>query len=382
MLNTNSPNDDAARETSTTGAQRSLLGHWISLVGWMGIAGGIAVCFLGFSAFIAPDFWFTDNMSFFLRQFLGAGICGLVGGLGGLTVSHRLPVLYRKLLLVLAILLITLGGLMMARIDAVTTSASSIHAGEDTTNIRLVSINLENLYLGDETLSAYLDALQADVIVLQETSLGWQKQRLHHREGTTDLTALNSYPAFIAEGRLGDLVIFSRFPLKRTDAITIEGFENGNPYDHTDREILSLTLDVDGRPLNLIAVHPNSPRSRNRWLDRQSYLEAVASEYQRLGTQEPAVILGDWNLSPWSGHFLKILTDNGLTTAFPGGFPQTTRFFFDYRLHWLLGAIVDHVAVSKDIRIDHVELGPPLPTDHLPLVVDLSLVTGSKVNAN
>ncbi len=358
------------------------MARWISLVGWMGIAGGMAVCILGFSAFLAPGFWFTDNMSFFQRQFVGAALCGLIGGLAGLTVSHRLPVLYRKSILILGVMIVTLGGLLMARIDAVTPDMPEAEGARPAKRIRLVSINLEHLDLRDEILIAYLDSLKADVIVLEETSFGWQRRHMTGSGGTSELTSFGPYPVHVAEGTLGDVVVFSRFPVTRLTPVTITGHDNGNPYDDTNREVLSLTLDLGDQPLNLIAVHPSSPRTPARWSDRQAYFEAVGTEIDRLDAQAPLIVFGDWNLSPWSGHFLRLLTDNGLTTAFPDGLPQTTRFFFDYRLHWLLGAIVDHVAVSAGIVIDNVELGPVLPTDHLPLVVDVSVAGPATVNAN
>ncbi len=57
---------------------RSLIHSVLSLIGWCGSLGAIAVSVLGLLAFLAPDVWLADNMSFFLRQFLAAGLAGVL----------------------------------------------------------------------------------------------------------------------------------------------------------------------------------------------------------------------------------------------------------------------------------------------------------------
>ncbi|MEJ8472659.1 endonuclease/exonuclease/phosphatase family protein [Roseibium algae] len=377
-----SPPDETGQQTPSAGnpRQQPLLSRWISLSGWMGLIGGIAVSLLALSAFIAPNFWFTDNMSFFQRQFLGAGICGFIGGLAGLTVPHRLPLLYRKILVVLLVFLVTVGGLMMARIATVSKPMDETqHLNEPgRKSIRVVSINLERLFLADGGLASYLAEVRPDVIIVEEVAWRWQEERRRRQLDNTQLTGYRAYPSQLAVGELGDIAIFSRFPILRNEPILVPGEAEGT--SEAAREIMSLTLDVDGTPLNLLAVHPASPRSKPRWQDRQTYLQTLTSEVSRLQKTETnnTLVIGDWNLSPWSGHFLKFLTDQNMSTAFPGGFPQTTRFFFDYRLHWLLGAVVDHFAVSPGIDILNVSLGPDIRSDHLPLVVDLALSDTTK----
>ncbi len=344
------------------------LDRWLSLAGWLGIAGGISVCLLGFSAFVAPGFWFADNMSFFLRQFLGAGVFGFFGGAAGLIARHRLPLLYRKLLTVLLVMLITFGGLMMARIDALTQAPSEGESHPAGKAVRIVSINLEHLPLTDGTLVSFLEDVRPDVLVLQEVAWQWQRRDAAIRS----IAGTGPYPDNLVETDLGDIVVFSDLPVLRTDHV-VSGDQTGLRKDL--REIVSLKLDLGGTALDLTTVHPDSPRSLDRWQRRQDYLAALDTEVQRLSNEDGAaqVVIGDWNLSPWSGHFLSFLERNGLSTGFPNGMPQTTRFFYDYRLHWLLGAVVDHVAVSDEVRIAQVELGPDIGSDHLPLIVDLMI---------
>ncbi len=71
------------------------------------------------------------------------------------------------------------------------------------------------------------------------------------------------------------------------------------PERYGKREVLTAALDVDGSPFNLVAVHPDSPRTPCRWQSRQDYYAALAGVIAGLPASEPAVIIGDWNTSPF-----------------------------------------------------------------------------------
>ena len=112
--------------------------------------------------------------------------------------------------------------------------------------------------------------------------------------------------------------------------------------------------------------------------DRPDPFKALLAAAQHVlasivGIVTPTLVIGDWNMSPWSGRFAGFLEEHGLHAAFPGGIPGTTRFFHDYRLRRFLGAVVDNVAASNDVFIETVALGPDTGSDHVALIVDLRL---------
>ena len=347
-----------------------------SLIGWSGCLGGIAVCGLGLSAFVAPNVWFADNMSFFIRQFLAAGFTGLMATAIGFSVPHRAPRLYRTTASLLLVCFLLLSGLTAWRTFQFT---APIAESASATSIRIVSINLEQLYLKDETLTRYLESVRPDVLVFQETGWWWQRKRLSEQDihgGTSPL------PEYLYAGELGNVVVYSKFPIAAAKTIVLQGTSNRGRYGL--KEIVTVSLSVSGRIVDLIAIHPTSPRSERRWLARQSYLDTLAEVTEATGTGPNArtIVIGDWNLSPWSAHFAAFFDRLGMKTAFPDGVPQTTRFFFDYRLHWLLGAVVDHVAISPSLSFADVRLGPNIGSDHLPLQVDVLFPTPASADQN
>ncbi|GAB4517134.1 MAG: hypothetical protein Tsb0019_16780 [Roseibium sp.] len=352
---------------------RSLFRICLSLLAWCGSLGAIGVSVLGFTAFYAPDVWLADNMSFFLRQFLAAGLAGCLAGGLGLLLRHRLAALYRLVWLLALAAFAALAFLTGARTLANTTSLEQPGAGERP--IKIVSINIEFLFLGDKVLQRFLEEEKPDVLVLQEVLWGLQERRWQHLELPVGGAGENGFPQHLKVGDLDGLVVYSRFPILEAASHVLEGElpQGANVHYNADRELLSLTLDTGAAPLHLTVIHPDSPRSLDRWLNKRRYFDEVDRIIGARKAENGGNILaiGDWNSAPWSARFQETLERNGLKTAYPDGWPQTTRFFFSYRLHWILGAPVDQFAVSSDLKVADVRLGPDIGSDHLPLIVEL-----------
>lgn len=359
---------------------RSLYAVLISLLGWCGCLGALAVSFMGLAAFVWPDYWLADNMSFFLRQFLAAGLAGCLIGAAGLLVRHRSRPVYRLAWGCALIAVAALAGLTGARTLANTKPAGPLAAGDRP--VKIVSINLEHLFLGDKVLQAFLERENPDIVVLQEV-LWWLQERRWQRLGLpVGGAGANGFPEHLKVGDLGGLVVYSRFPILKSEEQVIRGElpPGANVYYDADRELLSLTLDTGKAPLHLVVIHPDSPRTEARWQNKRRYFDEVDTVLDALKAENGDNILaiGDWNSAPWSARFQETLERNGLKTAYPDGWPQTTRFFFDYRLHWILGAPVDQFAVSRDLQVVDVSLGPNIGSDHLPLVVELGQTKAPK----
>ncbi|MHA7777060.1 endonuclease/exonuclease/phosphatase family protein [Roseibium sp. M-1] len=357
--------------------QRSFFGTLLSLIGWCGSLGAIASCALGLAAFLAPEVWFTDNMSFFLRQFLAGGLAGCVAGGIGLLIRHRLGFLYRAVWFLALLAFLSLAGFTGVRTLANTKPLGPVAAGDRP--LKVISINIEHLFLGDKVLASFLEKEQPDVVVIEETLWYLQERRWERFGLPVGGAGENGFPQYLKVGDLGGLAVYSRFPIIGEESRIIKGDvpPGTNVYFDGDRELMSLTLDTGAAPFHLLVIHPDSPRSKARWQNKQRYFDEVDAVIDGLKAENGDNILaiGDWNSSPWSARFQETLSRNGLKTAYPGGWPQTTRFFFNYRLHWILGAPVDQFAVSKDLQVVNVSLGPDVGSDHLPLIVELAQTT-------
>lgn len=347
---------------------------------WCAALGAICASALGLSSFLAPDYWLSDNMSFFLWQFLFAGVGGTLLAVLGLFRAHRFQTLYRLTVAVAVVAVLSLAVFFGLR--TVENTSAFVQPSSEAQTIKIASINLEALFLGDPVLKAYLEDVDADVLVFQETIWNLQKWQWQRRGLPVGGVENEVYPPNYHVGQLGGLVVFSRFPIEDTSSIVIEGVRKpgANVYHDADREILSLSLLVDGQTVNLVAVHPDSPRTPPRWHNKRAYFDRMDGAIAKLRetASGPIIAVGDWNSSPWSARFHRSLTENGLKTAYPGGIPQPTRYFYDYRLRWIIGAPVDQVAVSEGVGFTGVALGPHIGSDHRPLIVTLELPEPAK----
>ncbi|ADZ69642.1 endonuclease/exonuclease/phosphatase family protein [Polymorphum gilvum] len=349
----------------------TLPGALVWLCGWGAAAVGLGAAGLVFLPFAEPEHWFSDNLSFFLPQLLGIGLAALAVAVLSLAGPHRKRWRLAVATGLLATLLAGAATLTVARTLAV--SVDDAEVGDAAKRLRVVSINTATLYLGTPDLLDYLKTVAADVVVLQEATWRWQLRRWEKREGNRRIAGHGPYFEHFAVGPEGDVVVFSRYPI-----ISRRGIDPAVPgvlREVAHREFLDIELDVAGRPVRIVAIHPASPRGARLWEARQAYYRHLSEALRgpAAGTDLPTILIGDWNLSPWSAHFRALLKAGGLKAAFPDTIPQTTRYFADYRLRWLLGAPVDHVAVSPGLGVDRVGIGPDIGSDHLPLLVDIAL---------
>lgn len=362
---------------SSTNSKRrwSVFPALASLICWCGSLGALVFCVLGISAFVAPDFWFTDNMSFFLRQFLAAGLLGCAAAALGLLLPHRFTRTYR---LMCGLALVALASLTAA--TATRTLENTVETRIPSGNglsLKVVSINIERMFLGNRGLTGFLEREKPDIIVLQEVMWWLQERRWERLELPVGSIGENGFPEFLSVGTAESLVVYSRFPMLQTRSqIVLGDLHDGASVIHdADREILEVALDTANGPLNLVSVHPDSPRNEVRWQNKRRYFAEADRSIRDLRDSDagPILVIGDWNSAPWSARFQKTLADNNLRTAYPGGWPRTTRFFFDHRLRWILGAPVDQFAVSDDIKVLSVSTGPHIGSDHLPLIIEIEL---------
>ena len=108
------------------------------------------------------------------------------------------------------------------------------------------------------------------------------------------------------------------------------------------------------------------PRGRNAAL-RNAELAALAQLAQ--AQRGPLLVGGDLNVTPWSGHFRRVLDDSGLEDCARGrGWLPTWPAFFPP-----LGIRIDHCLASAHWRVLDVRTGPSLGSDHYAVVNDLEL---------
>jgi endonuclease/exonuclease/phosphatase (EEP) superfamily protein YafD len=161
-----------------------------------------------------------------------------------------------------------------------------------------------------------------------------------------------------------------RFTMARRDAFGIALYSR-HPLEEAHDAALGATATIDARVLaprgtvRLIGVHLRPPMSPRSARERDTELTALAQHVANIA--EPRVVLGDFNMTPYSPYFADFLEITGLRdprAQFGLGFTWPT--FFP-----VLGIPIDHCLVSPDLGVAQYRRLPGFGSDHYPVVAQL-----------
>ncbi len=277
--------------------------------------------------------------------------------------------------------------------------------------MRIATWNVNSLKARQEAVEGWLGRAAPDILLLQETKLtdadapvmafamaGYQL--LHHGEGRWNGVAIavrNGLSCSDIVTNFGDGPVRDSGPGGAGAEAT--GEDDFNPFD----EARMLAATVDG--LRIVSLYAPNGRvvgspfftGKLAWFER---LARWIGEIDAVGGD--LVIGGDFNIAPtaddvWDAAAVhggthvseperaafRALLDLGLTDGYRARHAETGRFtWWDYRagmFHKNLGMRIDHLLLAApvaarlvDAEIDRqARKGPPIPSDHAPLLVDL-----------
>ncbi|MEZ5670596.1 MAG: endonuclease/exonuclease/phosphatase family protein [Alphaproteobacteria bacterium] len=216
---------------------------------------------------------------------------------------------------------------------------------------RVATVNVSESNTTPGRVLAVIDALQPDILALQETTVWWP-------EAPASLLEAYPYQAPLAWDLGRSVTLISRFPITAHQMWDGGGLRVQFPV---------LTVDVDGRPVTVIAVHPSYGIGHVYSDARAAYMANLAEAVRQ--SPYPVIVVGDFNSTPFSPVFAGLLDATGMRNAAAG---------FGHFATWpaMLGPFgipIDNVLVSPEFATEAVATGPATGSDHLPLVVDLRL---------
>lgn len=210
------------------------------------------------------------------------------------------------------------------------------------TSLKIIAFNVYTKNTRYPETLAYLQASNADVILLYEVNDAWAKalEPLHqtHPHGTPEVVGDN----------LG-ISLFSRLPL--TDYQVTRMVEHGMP------NILA-TVHCGDRVIRLVGTHPLPPTSAQTLHTLHSQMEAIA-HWISAAPEESAIVLGDFNATPWSPciQLLRETAGMDFRTSKPVWRPT-------WQVSSVLALPIDHALCTADLFFEQRELGPDLGSDH------------------
>ncbi len=124
-------------------------------------------------------------------------------------------------------------------------------------------------------------------------------------------------------------------------------------------------ITLHGARFEVILTHPLPPVRSGAIEQQHRQFDAIAARAR--ASDQPVVIMGDFNATPWSRPFQRLLGASGLCDSRAGfgaqaSFPVASA---------LLRIPIDHLLVSCSVGVRDRRLGVDVGSDHLPVIVDL-----------
>jgi endonuclease/exonuclease/phosphatase (EEP) superfamily protein YafD len=280
--------------------------------------------------------WPFDLFANFRVQYLGLFAIAVIA----LTIAR-----WRKTAIV-ALLGVALTTASMASYFPERAQSSTVHPG-----FKLITFNAWFRNHDIQRTAEYLENSRADVIILQEADVS----RLSELS-----SVLPSYPHVVATPKVRrGVAIFSRTPLSG-----VEHFE----IPERITRITRARTQWRGQNIAIVGAHLRWPLSRRKAQQRAYELGMIAKRVR--SETDPVIVAGDFNLTPWSGHFARFVETSGLRDCALG-----QGLLASWPTQFLPARItIDHCFASPEWQVQRMSLGPKLGSDHFPLVTELQLL--------
>jgi len=177
-------------------------------------------------------------------------------------------------------------------------SSHGVVANDSSGGLRLMSLNLLTRNRNwDGVIKSVQDA-SPDFLILMEVDSVWQQ--------ICEAELAEDYPHSVFESREDNfgIAFFSKVPWSQLEVLKSEALQ-----------LPSIDVTIAGvapKPLRIIATHPIPPMDQRRWKARNQQLQTVA---QRFDATTSNLMVGDFNLTPWSPNFKKFVEASKLRDA-------------------------------------------------------------------
>jgi endonuclease/exonuclease/phosphatase (EEP) superfamily protein YafD len=238
----------------------------------------------------------------------------------------------------------------------------------DQSKIRILSMNLSHTNSSYKKAKLIIKKTQPSVLILQELSnssgnaLGETLAKFPYSAKLQVNTTTYGYldhlskflvPFFIPKEKLF-IGLFSHLPFERIMTGQPDSYIRGR-------------FKFKEKNFTLFGVHLTSPVGKVRTDARNKQLNSLVEAIQK--NNQPTVVVGDFNITPWSLYFQDFIQKSRL---------RDTRKGLGIYPTWLanfppLSIPIDHSLTSDSIAVGSFSLGPSFGSDHLPIILDFSI---------
>lgn len=209
---------------------------------------------------------------------------------------------------------------------------------------RVLSFNLLSTSERYDDVVAYIRETRPDVVFLHEGTERWEEA----------LAGFHLPDYEIVSGRTPELIFGTIALVPPGTEVTNLGFGS--------RQGRALQVVVGG--MSILGVHPLAPVSADQSAIRDSQLDAYG---EWAADADQPVVVGDFNATPWTSAFRRLLDTGGLRNSQRGYGVAPT---WDVGRFWAVP--IDHLVHGDGMVVTDRVVGPDLGSDHRPILVDLA----------
>ncbi len=217
---------------------------------------------------------------------------------------------------------------------------------------KIYSANIERNNRNLSGLTSELNKIDPDIVLLTEVTPG----HINQLQKT-----IESFPYHLECTPFGKLnigtVLLSKFPIINYRYTQLS--ELGNL-------LVESMLNINQKKVMFYAIHATNPSLTKYFDDRQKQFLDLSDRISRQSM--PTIIAGDFNATPYSPTFRRLLQATGLRDSRAGfGWQPSWPTYFP--LFWLP---IDHILVSPDFQVLLRTTGSYIGSDHYPVIAELS----------
>lgn len=177
--------------------------------------------------------------------------------------------------------------------------------------------------LYDQTIQQAI-ATEADLLSFQEVDSTWMNHLIYGLKA--------EYPYFqMASSPVHGVAVFSKYPVK--DFTT---------YFWGQEPSLTGNIMLPDTTVHFVATHTLSPRSEERYAERNQHLKHMAHYLKSING--PVLAIGDFNAVPWNPYIVQMRRQSNLLDSRKGLTPT-------YPADWNVGGIpIDYILHSNELR--------------------------------
>ncbi|HTJ58936.1 MAG TPA: endonuclease/exonuclease/phosphatase family protein [Devosiaceae bacterium] len=228
--------------------------------------------------------------------------------------------------------------------------------------LKLITANLFGLNYDMDRTAAVIAKENPDIIALQEY---FPEQR-----GPLDPMIRGKYPYSVhcVGGKRANIAIYSKLPF--TQDVDGDCTADWARAGRTSHLLVTFTL-ANGAKLAVMTTHFEWPVPFDRLQRQQAALTKVIS-----GVSTPLLLVGDFNSAPWSYEQRSFAEAAGLTRQTHGILTWPLLLSVKGWRNTFPVLPLDQAMTKGNVEVHDIHAGPPTGSDHLPLVMTISVGKG------